>query len=80
MSSFNVAQIIPSLVSGGAERGTIDVSNYLSELEINNNIISNGGCLLNETNKNFTNHFKLAVDSKNFINMIFCSCSAKSGQ
>ena len=53
MSSFNVAQIIPSLDSGGAERGTIDVSNYLSELGITNNIISNGGRLLNETNKNW---------------------------
>ncbi len=67
MSSFNVVQIIPSLDSGGAERGTIDVSNHLSELGINNNIISNGGRLLNETNKNFTNHFKLPVDSKNFV-------------
>jgi len=67
MSSFNVVQIIPSLESGGAERGTIDVSNYLSKLEINNNIISNGGRLLDETDKNFTNHFKLPVDSKNFI-------------
>ncbi len=75
MSSFNVAQIIPSLESGGAERGTIDVSNYLSELEINNNIISNGGRLLNETNKNFTNHFKLAVDSKNFIKYPFIAKS-----
>ena len=71
MSSFNVVQIIPSLESGGAERGTIDVSNYLSELEINNNIISNGGHLLNETNKDFTNHFKLPVDSKNFITYPF---------
>ena len=64
MSSFNVVQIIPSLESGGAERGTIDVSNYLSKLEINNNIISNGGSLLEETDKNFTTHFKLPVNSK----------------
>ncbi len=71
MSSFNVVQIIPSLESGGAERGTIDLSNYLSELGINNNIISNGGRLLNETNKNYTNHFKEAVDSKNFLNYPF---------
>ena len=71
MSSFNVVQIIPSLESGGAERGTIDVSNYLSELGINNNIISNGGRLLNETNKNFTNHFKLSVNSKNFATFPF---------
>ncbi len=71
MSSFNVVQIIPSLESGGAERGTIDVSNYLSSLGINNNIISSGGRLINETNKHFTNHFKLAVNSKNFFTYPF---------
>ena len=75
MSSFNVVQIIPSLDSGGAERGTIDVSNYLSELGITNNIISNGGRLLNETNKNFTYHFKLGIDSKNFITYPFIANS-----
>ena len=46
MSSFNVAQILPSLDSGGVERGTIEVANYLSELNLKNNIISNGGCLI----------------------------------
>ncbi len=67
MSSFNVAQIIPSLDSGGVERGTIEVANYLSELTLKNNIISNGGRLINEINKNYTNHFQLSVNSKNFI-------------
>ncbi len=46
MSSFNVAQILPSLDSGGVERGTIEVANYLSELNLKNNIISNGGRLI----------------------------------
>ena len=68
MSSFNVAQILPSLTSGGVERGTIEVSNYLSELRINNHIISNGGPLENELNKNYTKHFQLSVHSKNFFN------------
>ena len=67
MSSFNVAQILPSLDSGGVERGTIDVANYLSELKLKNNIISNGGRLINEINKNYTAHFQLAVHSKNFF-------------
>ena len=70
MSSFNVAQIIPSLDSGGAERGTIEVSNYLSELKINNNIISNGGHLEAELNTDYTRHLKLSVNSKNFFNYI----------
>ena len=68
MSSFNVAQILPSLDSGGVERGTIEVSNYLSELKIINNIISNGGRLEAELDKNYTNHFQLSVNSKNFFN------------
>ena len=67
MSSFNVAQILPSLDSGGVERGTIEVANYLSELKLKNNIISNGGRLVNEINKNYTRHFELAVHSKNFF-------------
>ncbi len=68
MSSFNVAQILPSLNSGGVERGTIEVSNYLSELKISNSIISQGGLLETELDKNYTKHFKLSVDSKNFFN------------
>ena len=68
MSSFNVAQILPSLDSGGVERGTIEVANYLSELKVKNNIISNGGCLITETNKNYTTHFQLPVHSKNLFN------------
>ena len=67
MSSFNVVQIIPSLESGGAERGALDVSSYLSELKFKNSIISNGGRLINEINKNYTTHFQLAVHSKNFF-------------
>ena len=61
------AQILPSLDSGGVERGTIEVANYLSELKLKNNIISNGGRLINEINKNYTTHFQLAVHSKNFF-------------
>ena len=65
MSSFNVVQVIPALESGGVERGTIDVANYLAELKIHNSIISNGGSLENELNQEFIDHFKLPVHSKN---------------
>ncbi len=67
MSSFNVVQVIPSLESGGVERGTIDVANYLAELNIHNSIISNGGSLESELNQEFIDHFKLPVHSKNPI-------------
>ena len=65
MSSFNVVQVIPALESGGVERGTIDVANYLAELKIHNSIISNGGSLENELNQEFTDHYKLPVHLKN---------------
>ena len=65
MSSFNVVQVIPALESGGVERGTIDVANYLAELNIHNSIISNGGLLENELNQKFIDHLKLPVNSKN---------------
>jgi len=67
MSSFNLVQIVPSLNSGGVERGTVDVSNYLSSKNISNHIISSGGNLLNEINNKFTSHCLLPVNSKNFL-------------
>jgi len=65
MSSFNLAQVIPSLDSGGAERGTVDLANYLAEEQIHNTIISSGGKMLKEVNSQFVDHFNLPIDSKN---------------
>ena len=36
MSSFNLVQIVPSLNSGGVERGTVDVANFLAEKKSKN--------------------------------------------
>ena len=33
MKKFNLMQVVPSLQSGGVEQGTIDVANYLAEIE-----------------------------------------------
>ena len=67
MSSFNLVQIVPSLDSGGVERGTVDVANFLAEKKIHNFIITSGGKMIKELNKNFTHIHKLPVDSKNFF-------------
>ena len=67
MSSFKLVQIVPSLDSGGVERGTVDLSNFLSKKEISNHIISNGGNLVSKLNKEYTTHHKLPVNSKNFV-------------
>ena len=67
MSSFNLVQIVPSLDSGGVERGTVDVANFLSEKKIQNFIITTGGKMITELDDNFTHVHKLPVASKNFF-------------
>jgi len=71
MSSFNLVQIVPSLDSGGVERGTIDLANFLSHKNLSNHIISNGGRLLKNIDTSFTNHYKLPVNSKNIFKYPF---------
>ena len=67
MSSFNLVQIVPSLDSGGVERGTVDVANFLAEKKIKNFIITSGGKMIKELDDSFTHVYKLPVDSKNFF-------------
>tara|TARA_Y100000741_G_scaffold292078_1_gene232260 strand:+ start:797 stop:1921 length:1125 start_codon:yes stop_codon:yes gene_type:complete len=71
MENFKLLQIVPSLISGGVERGTIDLSNYLSEKNIKNYIASSGGILLNQLNNKNSYHIKLSLDSKNFLKYFF---------
>ena len=67
MSSINVAQLLPSLETGGVERGVVDLSNHLSNKRIKNHIISTGGSLVRYLNNKYTTHHKLNVRSKNFL-------------
>jgi glycosyltransferase involved in cell wall biosynthesis len=67
MSSFNLVQIVPSLDSGGVERGTVDVANFLSENQIQNFIITSGGKMIKELDDSFTHVHELPVNSKNFF-------------
>ena len=67
MSLINIAQLLPSLDTGGVERGVVDLSNHLSNKRIKNHIISNGGNLVKYLNNKYTIHHKLNVRSKNFL-------------
>ena len=67
MSSFNLVQIVPTLESGGVERGTVDVANFLSENKIQNYIITSGGEMIKELDKSFTHVHQLPVATKNFF-------------
>ena len=67
MSSFNLVQIVPSLDSGGVERGTVDVANFLAEKKIQNFIITSGGKMIKELDERFIRVHQLPVASKNFF-------------
>jgi glycosyltransferase involved in cell wall biosynthesis len=67
MSSFNLVQIVPSLDSGGVERGTVDVANFLAQKQIKNFIITSGGKMIKELDDNFVHVHQLPVSSKNFF-------------
>ena len=67
MSSFNLVQIVPSLDSGGVERGTVDVANFLAQKKIKNFIITSGGKMIKELDDNFVQVQHLPVSSKNFF-------------
>ena len=67
MSSFNLVQIVPSLESGGVERGTVDTANYLAKKKIKNFIITSGGKMIKELDDTFTHVHQLPVGSKNFF-------------
>jgi len=71
MSSFNLVQIVPFLESGGVERGTVDVANFLAEKKIKNFIITSGGKMIKELDNDFTQVHHLPVASKNFFSYPF---------
>ncbi len=60
-----IAQIIPSLNSGGVERGVIDISIFLKEHNFRPIVISSGGKMLNLLKKNNITHIRFDVKSKN---------------
>ncbi len=60
-----ILQIIPSLESGGVERGTIDIAKALKNQNFLPIVISSGGVLTYDLKEAKIHHFKLNVKSKN---------------
>ena len=59
-----VVQILPSLESGGVERGTLEVGKHLSEVGIKSIVISSGGRLVKQLEKEGSLHIQLDVGRK----------------
>jgi glycosyltransferase involved in cell wall biosynthesis len=60
-----ILQIIPSLESGGVERGTIDIAKALKNQNFSPIVISSGGVLTYDLKEAKINHFELNVKTKN---------------
>ncbi len=65
MKDLRLLQVIPSLESGGAEQGTIDVANYIGEQGYRSFVDSRSGKMLNQLNRKNVKHLDLPVHSKN---------------
>lgn len=64
-----ILQVLPSLVTGGAERGAIDVALAAKEAGFRSYVASSGGPMVRELVRAGIEHFDLPMDSKNLITM-----------
>src|SRR5438477_8092451 len=64
-----VLQVLPSLVSGGAERGTIELAGALIEAGWTSYVASGGGPLVCEIARAGATHLTLPLASKNPLSM-----------
>ena len=68
---IKVLQVIPKLGYGGAETGCYDFAHYLAEQNCKSFIVTSGGQLLKYIKKGKVTVFKLPVQSKNPIIILF---------
>lgn len=64
-----VLQVLPSLVSGGVERGTVDIARAVVETGGTALVVSAGGPMVREIDRAGGVHIELPVDSKNPVTM-----------
>src|SRR6185503_16845617 len=58
-------QVVPSLVTGGVERGTVDVAQALSQAGWRALVVSSGGPMVRELERAGAEHITLPLDTKN---------------
>ncbi|WP_425406799.1 glycosyltransferase family 4 protein [Hwanghaeella sp.] len=62
-----ILQVLPALVTGGAERGAIDVALAAQEAGFRSYVASSGGPMVRELVRAGIEHFELPLDSKNLV-------------
>ena len=68
-----ILQVIPFLGYGGAETGCYDLAHFLPEKDCKSFIVTSGGALLKFIDKKKVKVFRLPVQSKNPILILFNS-------
>jgi glycosyltransferase involved in cell wall biosynthesis len=63
-------QVLPSMISGGVEVGTIEIAKSLISGGHNSVVVSNGGSLVAQLDQTASKHIKLDVQNKNPLNII----------
>ncbi len=69
MNKKNILQIIPSLISGGIERGVVEINNYLIKNNFNSFVLSSGGKMVYQIQQDGGKHITLDVNTKNPFKM-----------
>jgi glycosyltransferase involved in cell wall biosynthesis len=67
---LNILQVLPSLESGGVERGTIEIADFLVKKGHNSYVISSGGRLVGELIEKGTKHFLMDVGRKSIFTLL----------
>ncbi len=68
---MNILQILPSLNTGGVERGTVELTEYLVSQGHKAVVVSAGGRWMERINRAGGIHYKLSVGQKNIFTMFF---------
>lgn len=69
MRKLTVVQVLPSLTSGGVERGTLEVGKYLSQHGHRSIVISAGGRLVSLLTEQGSEHVSLPIGKKSLLTL-----------
>jgi len=70
MRKLKILQVLPELNSGGVERGTLEIARYLSSNCHESVVISNGGRMVSQLEKEGSRHIELPVHRKNPLGLM----------
>ena len=70
MTSPTILQILPAMISGGVERGTVDMAAHIVAMGGRAIVISSGGIMSHDIERVGGKHITLPVDSKNPLQIL----------